>query len=167
MSAAANVAFQVLYSFCLACGPVSLTVLVVNFSVLIPTLFSAVVFKEEIFITQLFGIIFLVVSMLLSVRKTQGERGVNKKWFILTIVALFSTGIAACIQKYFYKTELAHIENASNTFLFLVYVIGTVLTFFIQFLRGKTGKKEKCTSGFVKKILPPVLLIGLIISVFQ
>ena len=81
------------------------------------------------------------------------------------LVASAATAPSSTIDKI--KTELAHIENASNTFLFLVYVIGTVLTFFIQFLWGKTGKKEKCTSGFVKKILPPVLLIGLIISVFQ
>lgn len=166
-SAAANFTFQVLYSVCLTEGPVSLTVLVVNFSVFIPTVFSAVLFKEEIFITQFVGMAFLVASMLLSFNKSKGEKKVNKKWLVLTVTALLATGIASCIQKYFFKTELANVENASNTFLFLVYVFATVISLFAVLINPKIGKKEKCTFWFSKNMAFYAVFIGFIISIFQ
>lgn len=166
-SAAANFTFQVLYSVCLTTGPVSLTVLVVNFSVFIPTVFSAVLFKEDIFITQFIGMAFLISSMLLSFNKTEGEKKANKKWLVLTITALLATGIASCIQKYFFKTELANVENASNTFLFLVYVFATAISLLAVFINSKVAKKEKCTFWFSKNMALYAVFIGFIISVFQ
>lgn len=167
LSAVSNFSFQVLYSLCLITGPVSLTVLVVNFSVFIPTVFSALLFGEKIFTSQFIGMAFLAVSMFLSFSKKEGDKKANKKWLVLTISALLATGIASCIQKYFFRTELADIENASNTFLFLVYVFATVISLFAVFINSKSGKKEKCTFWFSKNLLIYALVIGFIISVFQ
>lgn len=167
LSAVANVTFQVLYSVCLTCGPVSLTVLIANFSVLIPTVYCTVVFKEEVFITQILGIILLLISMVLSFNKTEGEQKASKKWFVLTIITLFANGFAACIQKYFYKTELANVENSSNTFLLILYCLAAVMTILIYVIKANTGKKEKCTFWFSKSMMFYAILIGFIISVFQ
>lgn len=167
LSAITNVAFQVIYSVCLTCGPISLTVLIVNFSVLIPTLYSSVFFKEQVFITQIFGIILLIVSMLLSFNRNEGEQKASKKWLILTLIALGANGAGAIIQKFFYKTELANVENAANTFLLFVYIFATAMTFILSLFNSHTGKKEKCTFWFSKSMLFYAVIVGLIIAVFQ
>ena len=57
--------FQSTYSVALSTGPVSLTVLIINFNVLITTAVSIFMFNEKFYLTQLFGIMFLVLSMFL------------------------------------------------------------------------------------------------------
>ena len=68
-----TVLFQVFYSVALTEGPVSITVLIINFAVVIPTVVSAVVFGENIFISQLLGVICLLISFPLSMKENNDD----------------------------------------------------------------------------------------------
>ena len=163
----ANVAYQVLYSVSLTIGPVSLTVLIVNFSVLIPTAMSFLAFGEKMYYTQLLGIAFLIISMLLSVNKTEGERKASKKWLIFTIIALICTGTTSSVQKLFYKTEASTVANSDITLLVFIYVFSTLLALAVYIFNFCTGKKEKSTFWFSKNVLFYAIGVGVIIAVFQ
>ena len=115
-----TVLFQVCYSVALTEGPVSITVLIINFSVVIPTVVSAVVFKENLFISQILGVVCLLVSFPLSMKESSdGQKKANSKWLILTVVALLADSGIMTMQKLFRITDSynASPETASNTFL--------------------------------------------------
>ncbi len=163
-----NTAFQVLYTVALTIGPVSLTVLVINFSVLIPTALSVLALGDKLFFTQMVGIIFLIVSMLLSVNRTEGEQKANKKWLILTVTCLLVNGAGSCIQKLFYQTETAKtVPNSDNTYLVFIYIFSSVLALFIYLFCSHTGEKEKSTFWFSKNVAFYAMAVGVVIAIFQ
>ena len=162
-----NAAFQVLYSISLSIGPVSLTVLIINFSVLLPTCTSIFVFGESLYFTQLIGVCLLITSMLLSVNRSEGEQKTEKKWLILSVLSMLSTGCSGALQKMFYITKSSDIQNSENTFLVLTYIFAAVFAFSVYFFTAHTGKKEKSTFWFSGTVLLYAIAIGLIIAVFQ
>jgi len=163
-----NASFQVLYTVALASGPVSLTVLIVNFSVLFPTTLSILFLGDRFFFTQMIGIVCLVVSMILSCNRTEGEQKANKKWLIVTIVCLLVNGVGGCVQKLFYQTETAKtVANSDNTFLVFTYLFSAILALVVYLVGAHTGKKEKSTYWFSKNVLFYALAVGAVIAVFQ
>ena len=160
--------FQTCYALALKCGPVSLTVLIVNFSVLFSTVFSILAYNEKIFLTQLFGIAFLLASMFLSVKKEDGEKGVSKKWVVLALTAMLTNSGAAILMKIFVKTLSAEFENSQNTFVVLMYIIASAMAFGYYFLGTVTDKKEKNTYGFFNKFAwLYALIIGVVLGIYQ
>ena len=163
-----NTAFQILYTVALTTGPVSLTVLIINFSVLIPTAMSFFVLGERLFLTQMIGIAFLLVSMLLSVNKSEGEQKASKKWLILTVACLLINGAGSCIQKFFYQTQTAKtVLNSDNTYLVFVYIFSSAFAFAVYLFCAHTGKKEKSTFWFSKNVLFYAVAVGVVIAIFQ
>ena len=167
LSSIATSAFQILYSVALTAGPVSLTVLIINFSVLFPTAMSIFYIGENFYITQMFGILCLIISMLLSCNKTEGEQKISTKWLMLTITCLLANGIASCVQKLFYQTETSKIPNSDNTYLVFIYIFATAVSLSFYLIKANTGKKERSTYWFSKNVLFYAMLVGVIIAVFQ
>ena len=119
--------FQTCYALALRCGPVSLSVMIVNFSVLFITAFSVVAYRESVYLTQLIGICFLVLSMILSVKKDNAEKGVSGKWLILIFTAMSATAVATILMKVFVKGYGETLENSENTFVILMYTFASLL----------------------------------------
>lgn len=65
---------------CAGAGHVSLTTLIVNFSVLLSAAFGMVMYGDRLYLTQFAGIAALVVSMFLSVEKKHDEKKKQGKW---------------------------------------------------------------------------------------
>ena len=160
--------FQTSYALGLRCGPVSLTVLMVNFSVLFITAFSVFYFRESLYLSQVIGIVFLVISMVLSVKKDDGKSGISGKWLFLALFAMATTSAASIFMKLFVKAYSATLENSENTFVVLMYVIASLMAFAYYFFAANTGKKEKNTYGFFNRsVLLFVLLISVALGVYQ
>ena len=158
--------FQSTYSVALSTGPVSLTVLIVNFNVLLTTAVSVFVFKDKFYLTQLFGILLLFVSMFLSTAKMEDGQKVNAKWLILTIIAAVSTAAGALLQKCYGKLP-TEVEASDTTFLFFMYGFASIFGALTVLLRRYTGKKEKSTMGFNKAVLGVSCIIGLVLGLYQ
>lgn len=168
--ATGTVLFQVFYSVALTEGPVSITVLIINFAVVIPTVVSAVVFGDNIFISQLLGVICLLISFPLSMKEsTGGEKQANKKWLILTVVALIADSVAMTMQKLFKLTESykAAPDKASNTFLVFVYIFSAILALIIYLAKSKLSSNEKRTFKFGKSVILFATVMGLDLAIFQ
>ena len=66
----------------MACGNVSLTILMVNLSMIIPTTFSAFAYGEKITPLRLLGIILCLIALTLGVDYKEKAKE-YKKWFLL------------------------------------------------------------------------------------
>lgn len=162
-----TVMFQVFYALALASGPLSISALVINLSVLVPTIVSAVAFRENIYYMQLAGIVLLCFSLLLSLKDSGGKKKANAKWLIFLLLTFVSNGIAMSLQKLFFKTGSALIENSENTFLLCMYICASLLALII-FLVMRFGsgirnvgiKKER-------KLLAFTAAMGLSLALFQ
>ncbi len=160
--------FQTCYALGLKCGPVSLTVLIVNFSVLLMTVFCVIAYNEKIYLTQLLGILFLVVSMFLSVKKDPEAKSVNGKWLMLVLTAMLATSVASILMKVFVKTIGSELENSENTFVVLMYAFAALIGFVYYFFTTGVCKKEKNTYGFFNRFaLLYAVMIGVILGIYQ
>jgi len=159
--------FQTTYAMAMSSGPVSLTVLIVTFSQFIPITASVILYGEKIYLTQLIGIVFLLLSMFLSLKSDDGkERSVTPKWILLALVATVTCGIATALQKVFGKNNVG-IEGADTTFLCLIYLFAAVLAILFYLVRRNVGTKKPASFRIGKSILLYTLAIAAILAVYQ
>ena len=122
-----TVVSQAVYALAFNSGPVSLTVLIANFSILINTLFSAVVFKEKVYLSQMLGIVFLVASMMLSTSQDGGEAKANRRWLLYSLTVMMAFGVGNSVQKLFWITESSKNPNSDVTLLIVMYVSAALI----------------------------------------
>ncbi|MBQ9805847.1 MAG: EamA family transporter [Clostridia bacterium] len=159
--------FQTTYAMAMGCGPVSLTVLIVTFSQFITITASVILYDEKIYLTQLIGMAFLILSMFLNL-KSDGEnkKAMSLKWLIPTIVAMLANGVASTLQKVFGKNNVG-IEGADTTFLCLIYLFAALFAFLLFTLRRHTGVHTKATMRIGKAVLLYTLAIAAILAIYQ
>ena len=163
-----TVMFQMLYAMALSMGPVSLTVLIINCNVFICTIASTIMFREQIYLPQLAAIGFLVISMLLSLKKSADGKGVSTRWLVLSLLAMTGAGVATTIQKAFSVSSAASADtNTGNTFLVVMYLIGALMLAVIYFVSAYTGKKSKSTAGIRPGMLVFALAMGVVMCIYQ
>ncbi len=100
VSGVLNSTFQMTYTTALSRGPVSLTVLINNFSMLVPTLVSAVLYQETLHRWQWLGMVLICLSLLMSATP-KGDAAAGKGWFMLTVATFVTNGWASVWQKIF------------------------------------------------------------------
>jgi drug/metabolite transporter (DMT)-like permease len=168
LTAICTVIFQTTYSLALKSGPVSLTVLLGNFSLFITIIFSIIAYKESIYLTQLVGIGFLILSMILGVKKTNDEKGITGKWILLVLAMILSNGVASIFMKIFSKEISGGAADEQSSFMALSYLIAAALAAGLFFITSGCGKRERASFGvFDKGALLFVGLIGIILGIYQ
>lgn len=156
-----TVLFQLSYTKALSIGNVSLTVMIVNLSMLFPVAISAVIYRESLSFIRLIGILLTVASFVLCI-ELKSKTSISWKWFLLSTFAMLSNAGISITQKVFGSSSFA-IEKES--FVACSYL----LAFLIAILVCGVGilKKEPTT---VSKKIPCYLFatsIGIILAIFQ
>ncbi len=152
-------AMAVLFSAeCYICGPMSLTSVIVNSSVVIPVLYSCVVLKEGITLTQISGCILLLLTFFLSAfqRKKTADKGVNFKWLAFVFIAFASNGITAVIQKLY---KMSAPQSDGNMFMGFAYLTAAVILFLAFTVKKNEAKTTKSVS---KSALPIAIALVLV-----
>ena len=120
-------------AFCFRCGPMSLTSVIVNCSVAFPIIYSCAVLREKVTYAQLCGFILLIITFTLSAFQSGGDvKKINPKWIVFVLIAFFSNGITAVIQKQY---KISAPESDGNAFMSLAYFTAAgvlLLSFSIQ-----------------------------------
>jgi len=165
LAGSTTVLAQTFYALAFNSGPVSLTVLIANFSILINTIFSALVFQEKVYLSQICGIVFLVSSMMLSASSDQGDAKANRKWLIYSIIVMLSFGVGNSVQKLFWITESSKTPNSDVTFLIVMYLSASLIALVLYAFLA--GRKQTSALGFQKSVLLFVLAIGASLCFFQ
>lgn len=164
---ATTVVAQSFYAFAFNTGPVSLTVLIANFSILISTLFCAFAFNEKLYLSQSIGIVCLIVCMILSRSRNDGDARASRRWLIYSLLVMCAFGIGNSVQKIFWITESSKAPNSEITLLVVMYSAAALLAFVIYAVLAFTGKRQKSGLGFQKPVLGYVLGIGASLCAFQ
>lgn len=160
-----TVVFQVCYTIALKTGPVSLTVLIGNFHVLITTTFSRVFLGESLYATQIVGIALLLASMFLGSESKPDEKKATRKWLVLTLTCMSCSALFGIGQKLFLATPQSKLPNAQATELAVSYAMAAAAGFVIYLFGRKKGGKT--TIPFKRSIILYALAIGLTLSLYQ
>ncbi len=80
-------------------GQLSLSALIVTFSLIIPLMYSFVFLNERLSYTKAFGIALLIACMLVSSNLSAGDRKASAKWFLLAFMTLLSNGFLSTVSK--------------------------------------------------------------------
>jgi drug/metabolite transporter (DMT)-like permease len=158
-----TVAFQLFYTEALSVGNVSLTVMTVNLSMIIPVLVSYFCYNEKLSIYRIIGII-LTITTIVCVAEKNGSK-INKKWLILTVLASLSNGTTGVTQKIF-NTSVYAVER--EAFISSSYILAFGLTLIIYFVVCLSNKKkEEKTTKINPRVFIYIALVGGILAGFQ
>lgn len=133
---------------CYECGPMSLTSVIVNLSVVIPILVSCAVWGERLGAARIGGLCLFVLTFIL-ISKCNESRSVSVKWLALLAAAFISNGSTAVLQKQFMKTCD---QKSGNLFMALAYLFSACF-FIVLFFAGihKTKAPEQVRLSHIFK----------------
>lgn len=128
------ISFQCFYVLSFKNGAVSLSATIVNFSLTIPIVFSAIVFNEKITQLKWIGLVLAVIALIListnSSKNDNSKKGIKitKKWLLFITLATLTSGFSAVIQQSFSRSEFS---NQKELFTALMYVFATIFSFIL------------------------------------
>ena len=136
-------------------GPLSLTTLIVNFSLIFPLIYSFCFLGEPITPVRILGILLLVVCMFLFTNpKVTGEKKISPKWIALSVASCLCNGLLSVVSKIYAMAS----ENAyASQYLAYCYLFAT-LTSLILFAILRAGQKqeERVTA---REFFAPVMIV--------
>lgn len=147
---------QVFFIRSVAAGSVTVSSLFYACGFIIPTIWGAIYYQEEISPLQILGLLVLCVSLWLGTQKEEVgnesctenknsaenescKKGFSVKWLVLTLLAMFFSGILGVIQKIFSMSEQSHMMN---DFLVTAFLIMFLLTLAVYVVTGKGLRKS-------------------------
>lgn len=157
-----TVLFQSFYIMAMSIGNVSLTVMTVNFSMIIPIVFSVICYNETISVLQIIGILLVVIALILGIEKDSGKSGNVKKWLILALCASLSNGCLSVCQKIFASSAYG-VENKG--FVAWAYITSSIISVLICSVLKFGKSREKKTVNRIKWILG--VSAGVVLAIFQ
>lgn len=118
-------------------GPLSLTSLVIAYSLIIPTLSGILFLSEPFRVTSAVGIGLLLISLLLiNGRTDKNGAPITKKWVIAVLLAFFGNGLCSLMPK---LHQAAYPGGYRTEFMTFGMVLVTTV-FLISFLRQKAAR---------------------------
>ena len=138
-----------------SCGSLSLTSLIVSYSLLLPTVYGLLFLKDPISIGFIPGIILLIISLVLINKKDEKVK-FSLKWIICVILAFVGNGMCSVIQ----KMQQVRFDGAyKNELMIEALIIVTTILLVLSF-----AKERKDTKTFVKHGWYLGLICGLLNS---
>ena len=156
-----TVLFQLSYTHALSGGNVSLTVMMVNLSMLLPVLVSVFFFHEPFGPKHAIGIVLTVLSFVLCVNFKDGGK-VTKKWFSLTLIATVANAFITISQKIFASSEFHTEKEAFVSCAYLIAFVITLVIYAITLLRKRASDIYKRPRVYLIAIS-----VGLVLALFQ
>lgn len=130
---------QIIYTFAMKNGPVSLTVLIINFNLVIPIATGMIFWGESVSPLQWVGLLILAVSMVLILyekpkKKVVSASGEPKKhrytvWLICTAVTFVLFGLNAVIQVW--HQHIPEIKHELEWFVCISYAVAGVFSLLV------------------------------------
>ena len=155
-----SVVFQTCYSKALSIGNASVTVLIVNLSMIIPIAVSVFAFDERLSVARMSGILLTLVTFFVvaDVKKT---KKFNLKWILLAMAAMLANGALGVIQKLFGKSNW---EDQTGAFVSRSYIVAAVVSMIAYLV---LRRKENTSRKRPHIIFAYAAATGIILAVFQ
>lgn len=136
-------------------GPLSLTTLIVNFSLVFPLIYSFCFLDEPITPVRIAGILLLVVCMFLFTNpKVTGEKKMSLKWLALSIASCLCNGLLSVVSKIYAMAS----ENAyASQYLVYSYFFATVTSLILfAVLRSRQNKEDRIA---MRDFFAPIMIV--------
>ena len=144
----------------LQCGPMSYTMVITSFSLLVAALSGVAFFDERLSWAQIIGIVFMLGSFVLAVGVDKQGKKANFKWLVLCMAAFALTGGIGVMQKVHQSSP--H-RDELNAFLVVAFFAGTLLcALFVALLKAretKTSSQLRAAPGRLW-VVPGLMLIS-------
>ncbi len=130
-------------------GPLSITNLIVNFSLVVPLVYAAIAYNETLTTPRIIGLALFVVCMFLFANP-KGERGEGTrstlKWILLSALALMCNGMLAVIQRaYAMETDNVY----ATPFLMFGYLFATVTSILLGLILHLKNRRSSPTVAVI------------------
>ena len=158
-----TVIFQLFYTKALTVGNVSLTVMVVNLSMLFPSLISVIFYNESLTLTRIIGIVLTILSFMLTVNFKVNEK-ISRHWIIFTAAAAIANGVIGITQKIFGSSDFSGEKKA---FVACSYAIAFLVAIALYFCMRSREKGPQNTKRNIGKTYMFAVAVGSILAVFQ
>ena len=156
-----TVTFQLSYVKALSIGPVSITVMMANLSMIFPVAVSAIVYKEPISVLRGAGILLTIVAFVVCTDFKTGSK-INSKWLKFVTIVLISDGLCQISQK---MLTTGYEMKSPQSFVAISYFFAIVFSMIFYFVFKMRG--EKRTVVVKSRVLLGALMIGVVLGVFQ
>lgn len=152
------VSYQLFYTNALSVGNVSMTVLMVNFSMVINVVISRLVYNDSVSFVRLLGICMTIASFVIC-NGVEKMTGVEKKWIVYTLLAMVSNSLGSLVQKALGESAYAE-ENLA--FISCLYIVSAVMGIIVYMILNKKEKRGfKIGIGMIKYAVGTGVLLGL------
>lgn len=128
----------------IASGPLSLTSLIVSFSLMLPTLYGLIFLNDPISIGLFPGLALLAASLFL-INKRDKDVKINTKWVISVIFAFLGNGFCTISQK---MEQLAFDGGYKNEFMIIALVITAIICFVMMMVKERDILKVQKWDGY-------------------
>lgn len=145
----------------LQCGPMSYTSVIISFSTIISALSGAMFFGEKIGASHIVGMILMLASFVLSIKRDSEEKSANLKWLLLCLITFLATGAIGIMQKVHQSSQF---KDELNTFLIIAFfasaILCAVFTFLFQNREKPTQAMQTTASRKLFWLLLAIMLIN-------
>lgn len=161
-----SVVFQIFYICAFSKGKMALTVIINNFSMLLPTAVSAAFLNENFGLFKVVGTVLALVSLVLSVSPDSTEENLTKKsnnaiWLICTLLVFLSNGFISINQKLYsvFTDKIEVFEFVAAAYLTASFLSAMILT--------AINIKNHVRASADKKTVISSVIVGVMLGVFQ
>lgn len=127
-------------------GSLSLTSLIMSYSLIIPTLYGIIALGEEVKITLISGIIILLISLLLiNIKKDEENKKISLKWVIYVSLVFAGNGMCSTVQK---VQQIKFDGMYKNEFMIIALLIVLIVLFTVSLFKEKNIAGTVIKKGF-------------------
>lgn len=166
------IGFGATYSLCsifsiraIACGSLTLSSLVISYSLLVPTAYGLLVLKDPVGIGLIPGIVLLAVSLFL-VNKPDKNTKFSFKWLLYATLAFLGNGLCSTIQK---MQQQAFDGAYKNEFMILALVLSAAAMFGMMLATERKQLPDAVRAGWYLPVICGVLngLVNLLVMILS
>lgn len=126
-------------------GSLSLSSLIIQYSLIVPTVFGFAMWGEPFTVGVAIGIALLLVSLALINHKSgQDNKTITPKWLVFIAIAFLSNGICSTVQK---AQQMSSGGLYKNEFMILALSVSFAATAAIAFLTERSDIKNNIKCG--------------------
>ncbi|MBQ2135703.1 MAG: hypothetical protein II201_02330 [Clostridia bacterium] len=133
--------------FALGCGSLAITSLIFSYSLIIPTFYGIIFWKEKIGLLQSVGILALLISLFLVRGEADKEkRGISAKWLIFVIISFFTNGFCSVIQR---QQQIEFSGKYDTCFMIYALAFAVIILGAASVIFERKTVKQALKKGFI------------------
>ena len=156
--------FAFFYALCnisliraLQCGPVALTSLFLNLSLILTSIWGLIFWNEPINIKVILGLIFVVISLFLCIY-TKGKKTISKKWLFYVALCFMSNAGCSITQR---TEQIVFNGQHGNMLMAFATALSLIFCFILYMRSDRSDSRPMLKKAGIFPILAGLCNVGL------